>query len=263
MKRNYGWIPDLPNGIKDHMVAMPAAIPLESVDLSDNYKLAPVVDQKTLGSCVWNALASLVGFDLLNNNEQIDKDWFQPSRLFGYYNTRVTEGTVKWDSGVMIRDAIDCLAKQGVCDEKDWPYNINKFRLKPKPSCYTSALNYTALSYQRIDMDYLGSREDFKAAIVQALQAGFPIVHGFSVYTSFESAEVAATGEVPMPDASNEKLLGGHATYIKAYNADTDRFGCVNSWGTSWGKGGSYTIPAAYLTDPNMADDFWIITFIK
>jgi hypothetical protein len=39
------------------------------------------------------------------------------SRLFLYYNERVMEGTVRYDSGAMIRDGIKSMAKSGVCDE--------------------------------------------------------------------------------------------------------------------------------------------------
>jgi hypothetical protein len=33
--------------------------------------------------------------------------------------------------------------------------------------------------------------------------------------------------------------------------------------GESWGMGGYFTIPYAYLTDENLADDFWVIRVVK
>ena len=56
------------------------------------------------------------------------------SRIFIYYNERVIEHTVNEDSGAMIRDGIKTLAKQGVCTEKRWPYNIKVFTKKPTPA---------------------------------------------------------------------------------------------------------------------------------
>ena len=49
---------------------------------------------------------------------------FVPSALFIYYNERVIERTVSTDSGAQIRDADKDVAKQGVCPEPDWPYDI-------------------------------------------------------------------------------------------------------------------------------------------
>jgi C1A family cysteine protease len=90
------------------------------------------------------------------------------------------------------------------------------------------------------------------------LAEGFPFVFGFTVYASFESAKVANTGVVPMPVLA-EKVLGGHAVLAVGYNDKQKRFLVRNSWGTGWGMSGYFTIPYAYLTDSNLADDMWTI----
>ena len=90
------------------------------------------------------------------------------------------------------------------------------------------------------------------------LAAGYPIVFGFSVYESFETQAVAKTGKVPMPK-SKEKQLGGHAVLAVGYDDASKRFIVRNSWGTGWGLQGYFTIPYDYLTDGNLADDFWTI----
>src|SRR5438132_1613928 len=80
------------------------------------------------------------------------------------------------------------------------------------------------------------------------LGAGFPFVFGLSVYESFETEEVAKTGDAPLP-AHGEKLLGGHAVLAVGYDDSTGRFQIRNSWGEGWGKEGYFTLPYEYLTD--------------
>ncbi len=69
-----------------------------------------------------------------------------PSRLFIYYNERVIENSVRSYNGAQIRDGIKTVNKQGVCPEKIWPYNINKFAAKPSAAGYKAALKHQALS---------------------------------------------------------------------------------------------------------------------
>ena len=35
-----------------------------------------------------------------------------------------------------------------------------------------------------------------------------------------------------------------------------------NSCGPGWGMGGYFSIPYAYLTDSNLADDFWTVRLV-
>jgi C1A family cysteine protease len=48
---------------------------------------------------------------------------------------------------------------------------------------------------------------------------------------------------------------------LTGYTGDT--FEGHNSWGTSWGNRGAFTIPGAYLTDPDLAADFWTIQKVE
>jgi len=94
------------------------------------------------------------------------------------------------------------------------------------------------------------------------LASGYPFVFGFTVYESFESDMVARTGHAPMP-ASGEHVLGGHAVCAVGYNIKRRWFICRNSWGTSWGMRGYFTIPFAYLTDSDLCADFWTIRVVS
>src|SRR5205823_4563551 len=153
--------------------ALPARIDLRK-------QCPPVYDQGQLGSCTANAVGGAIEFDQMKEKlPQI----FIPSRLFIYYNERVIEGTVNFDSGAMLRDGIKTVAKQGACPD-------------------------------------------------------------------------------PM-SASGEHVLGGHAVCAVGYNTTRRWFICRNSWGTSWGMRGYFTIPFAYLTDSDLSADFWTIRVVQ
>jgi len=245
-KRYYGWIPDVP----DHRDLLYAALVSvaklpEKVDLRP--QCPPVYNQGSLGSCTANAISGAIQFE--RRKQELDPD-FVPSRLFIYYNERAMENSIDSDSGAQIRDGIKSIATQGDCPEKEWPYDIAKFTRKPTPQCYRDAVKYTAVQYQRVPQIL----NQMKGCIA----SGYPFVFGFSVYSKFESGEMAETGELKMP-TSKEILLGGHAVVAVGYDDNTQRFIVRNSWGDSWGIKGHFTMPYAYLTDSNLADDLWVL----
>jgi len=243
----YGWVPDLPDQ-RDFSFAAPPAVAANlppAVDLTSH--CPPVYDQGQLGSCTGNGVAGVMQFDAL---KEALPDTSTPSRLFIYYNERVIEGTVASDSGAQIRDGIKTVAATGVCDETLWPYDITQFALKPPAACYTAAQGQRAIVYSRVSQ----TLSQFKGC----LASGYPIVFGFTVYESFESAAVASTGMVPMP-AANESVIGGHCVMAVGYDDATQRFTIRNSWGTGWGLAGYATMPYTYLLSHSLASDFWTV----
>jgi C1A family cysteine protease len=62
---------------------------------------------------------------------------------------------------------------------------------------------------------------------------------------------------------TNEQMLGGHAVLAVGYDDAKQRFTVQNSWGTSWGDKGFFYMPYEYLTNPNLADDFWTMRTVK
>ena len=245
--KRYGWIPDLPDQ-RDRMFSAPAATlgalpPL--VDLRP--QCPPVYDQGQLGSCTAQAIAGVLQFDQM---KQQQADVFIPSRLFIYYNERVIEGTVDDDSGAMLRDGIKSVAKQGSPHEQLWPHVISRFRQKPSAAAYKDGALHEAILYQRLPQ----TLEQLKGC----LAGGYPFLFGFSVYESFESSAVAKSGEVPLP-GRGEALLGGHAVAAVGYDDTRQRFILRNSWGPSWGRSGYFTMPYAYLLDGGLSDDLWTV----
>jgi len=257
----YGWTPDLPDH-RDFLYAVPphvtaVALP-PSVDLRP--QCPPVYDQGQLGSCTANAIAGAIEFDQIK--EKLTES--TPSRLFIYYNERVIEHDVQLDNGAQIRDGIKSVASQGVCPETSWPYSDQNtdpdpcptcpYAKKPSANCYSQAKNHKVKLYQRLTpvLDTLKG----------CLASGYPFVFGFTVYASFESQQVAQTGIVPMP-APGEKVMGGHAVMAAGYDDSKQQFIVRNSWGTGWGIKGYFMMPYAYLTNSNLADDFWTIRMVQ
>ena len=246
----FGWLPDLPDH-RDRLYAAPmevtGALPAKA-DL--RAQCPPIYDQSQLGSCTANAIAGAIEFDRLKQNLAD----FTPSRLFIYYNERVIEHSVDSDSGAQIRDGIKSINKQGDCPETEWPYVTAKFKTRPPKKCYADALKYKVDSYQRVTQ----SMSQLKGC----LASGWPFVFGFSVYESFERATVAKTGHASLPK-SGEAVIGGHAVVGVGYDDTKQWFVVRNSWGGKWGMAGCFTLPYAYLTDENLASDFWTIRVVQ
>lgn len=252
----YGWKPDLPDQ-RDLLYSAPV-VALQKlppkVDLRKG--CPPVYDQGQLGSCTANAIGAAVQFV---QKKQGLKD-YMPSRLFIYYNERDIEGTTDQDSGAMIRDGVKSVNKLGACAETSWPYDPSPYppnpllTQKPSPPCYAEASKHTAVQYSRVPRT-LNQMQG-------CLFSGYPFVFGFTVYESFESPQVAKTGEAPMP-APGEQVLGGHAVLAVGYDDSSHRFIVRNSWGTGWGVKGYFTMPYTYLLDGNLSDDFWTIRLVK
>lgn len=78
------------------------------------------------------------------------------------------------------------------------------------------------------------------------------------MYDSFESAQVASAGAVPMAGAA-ESVLGGHCVVAVGYDDASQRFTIRNSCGIGWGPAGYATMPYTYLLSQSLASDFWII----
>ena len=232
---------------RDYKYQITAKASLNIVDLR-NY-CSPIEHQGSLGSCTGQAIASAI--ELLNKRNGNYKDI---SRLFIYYYERLILGPVNYDSGAYIRDGIKATNHYGASLESYWPYNIKKFKQEPIAEAKNDALKRKVTRYERVN--------NFNGCI-DALTNGYPIIMGFTVYTSFMSANVAKTGNMPYPNTKREKLLGGHAVLLVGYNKTKKVFIARNSWGTNWGDGGYFYMPFNVVTNTSMSSDYWIIKSVN
>ena len=225
----------------------------KKVDLRENIYFPSVLNQGNLGSCVSNSVANCIRYVLGKLNGVI----FMPSRLFLYYNTRVLveKSNPKEDTGVMCRGMCKAISKYFICEERYYPYDICKFANEPSVDARPNAILHKGFKYELVDN---GDIQQVKGALAR----GLPVVFGIYVYAGFESAYTERTGVVRMPK-SGEQEMGGHCMTLVGYNDDTKMFLFLNSYGVSWGKAGFGEIPYSYITNTELASDFWVLTFVS
>jgi hypothetical protein len=263
MIKGTGWLPDLPDwrdyvydGDGEQVSDEPLALSTKQSPV--DYFSDKVLDQGYLGSCVWNGIASMVRYErYLAGLPDLEL-----SRLFGYYFTRRLQGWEDFDSGCFIRDAFIVLDADGCVPETDWAYDDGEERFRERPP---QILLHEALGNQ---VDSIGAAVGStlrylrlpheEARVYRCLDSGHPFVFGATLYDSFDSAQVADTGVVPMP-GRNERTIGGHLMTACSRKIKPGYITTLNSWDYPWGDGGFCHIPVEYLLNPNLCDDLWTL----
>ena len=236
MAHRYGLHPSVPDR-RDFVLDHTASLGL--LPKSATLKAIPAVrDQGQEGSCT--------GFSITSAYAAQRPGVYSPAYL--YYMERKAEHTTSQDAGAQIRDGLKIIQKQGVCTEALMPYAVGDFTVAPPPAAVAEAKENRIRTYARAKgVD--GAKH--------ALAMNRPVVLGISVYASFEA--VGKDGVVPMP-APNEQLMGGHAILAVGYDDFTQRLKLENSWGASFGDGGFIYLPYAYVDDPQLTFEVWVVT---
>lgn len=247
--------PKAPEDPRDHLYKASSTVLASVANIDLRGQCPPVRNQGGLGACTAFGATSLVDFV---RRKQGLATWL-PSPLFTYYSTRLMEGAENSDNGAYVRDALKSTVNDGVAMERDWPYIVGKFNVRPSDEVWTNATKHQALEYLTIN-DY------DKNAMLSCLNDGYPFVFGIQIYSSFTSSfDVVFGGNVHEPDRVNEKLLGGHCMMCVGYQKRDDGSEymiVMNSWGTGWGDRGFCYIPMKYFLS-NDSYDFWTIRLME
>lgn len=249
-EHNFGWAGKEPWDPRDVHYSVSSAVldslPV-SVDLSDRIK-TPALDQGNIGSCGPHCAAREMLFD----QEQNALADVMPSRLQIYWCTRylMSGSPVNQDSGVFNRDLCKAMAQFGWADERLWPYVPSKFRQRPPDNVLADAATRKVTRYERVAQ----TLPVMKGALVQR----DPFILGFMWYQSWESPQVAQTGDLTVTQPG-DNIMGGHDVTVVGYDDVRSCFIFINSWSPRWGRNGFGTIPYAQCLDPMKASDFWTL----
>lgn len=212
-------------------------------EVVDMRSMASAVEQQSdLGSCTAQAIVG--AYELLTKRDYPDQ-YVELSRLFAYYNARLVGGVITEDEGAYIRDAIKAVSQYGICEEKLWPYKVENFAVEPTPECYADAKKRTIKKYYRI-----ARLED----ILDALNSGYPVVAGITVYSSFD--RITTENSILQMPNDTEKELGAHAILLVGYDLARKLILARNSFGPKWGEQGYFWIPFDYVSQ--YLTDAWI-----
>jgi C1A family cysteine protease len=264
-KQSLGWVPDLSDH-RDLMYSAPLArlkaLPAR-VDLRPQFHFKPY-DQGRIGSCTANAIAAAIEFDRAKFKQT---PGFTPSRLFIYYWERSVEHSIPSDAGAQLRDGMKVVNKRGTPPESEWPYddtpadeetqlfpNGSKAIKKPGESVLKDALKYQVVGYHRVTQSL--------AQLKGCLADGYPFVFGFTVYNSLWDQNGNPRAHVPLPGPS-DGVAGGHAVLAVGYDDDKHEFIVRNSWGSEVQDKGYFYLPYSYITDSDLASDFWTVRTVE
>ena len=249
MIRQYGWKRDTVQPTRTYSVGHLPPPPTSSNNLP---LMPPVWDQGQTSSCTGHG--SIGAYMWRAKKQGLREVMF--SRLFAYALARITEGDLAEDAGAAIHDVVVGLAYYGVCTESLWPFTNEDVTAKPSAEAYADAIHHRVTSHESVLQDL--------THIKQVLAFEGPIISGSTLFTAFESEEVAKTGVVPMPDSSQQQI-GGHCYDIVDYDDKKwpDHFLCRNSWSTNWGINGYFLMPFEYILEPGLSSDLRVITGVQ
>lgn len=130
------------------------------------------------------------------------------------------------------------------------------------------------------------------SSIKTALSLGYPVVFGivipndtinslynYSSSPSFQNLALGGTAfikqyyviDIPSSYTTSQNkeqylqtnVEGGHCIVIVGYDDSLQAFIIRNSWGNSWGINGHFYLSYNYVSDPNLSNDFWVVSSIN
>jgi hypothetical protein len=185
----------------------------------------PILDQGQEGACTGFGLATVVNYLLSSFREATFRDRTSVSpRMLYEMARRYDEWPGENYEGSSARGAMKGWHKHGVCSEKLWPYRVSSSKNDDLTADRSMDARRRLLgAYFRVN------HLDLVAMHSAISEVGVLYATG-QVHSGWD--KVKSDGIIP----HEEKIEGGHAFAIVAY--DADGFWIQNSWGKDWGREG-------------------------
>ncbi|RJQ81842.1 peptidase [Pseudonocardiaceae bacterium YIM PH 21723] len=202
-----------------------------SFDLS-SYALSPG-DQGQVGSCVAWA-TGYTGYGVLMKEQGITGAPMAP--MFTY--AQIAKGN---DQGTDASVALPMQQSQGIDTKAHYWQGDFDYTTQPDASEKANAAKYKLSGYKSLATSGTAA----KTAIMDAISQGMPVPIGFTVHQSFMNLNATTAGNYTYLPKAGESVVGGHEVTIVAYNEKGVKI--ENSWGSSWGAGGYFTVPWSFF----------------
>jgi hypothetical protein len=174
-----------------------------------------VVDQGELECCVSCALGAAM--------EVLNATWPALAPLFHYYTTRYEQGGADQDGSLYLNNALDSLAKIGICrgDLHNVPFTTAGATTKPVPAAYDDAKG-RALTRRGLRSRFAAcSSSSVVSWARDQLKRGCPIVLGFRLPVTYPKTFLNSRFEwldpdLPMSDSGHVVLVVGYSDLRQA-----------------------------------------------
>ena len=208
---------------------------------------SPRHNQRTTNSCV--AQATVKAFEIKRIQERGKAAHVDLSRLAVYWFARnlMIPKETDVDDGTYISHAFDAMRRFGCPPESAHPFNLDLIYDAPSWDAMRKAYLSKISAFYKIR----STGQDRVQMVIEALQAGNPVVYGTSVGQNWMNYWA---GQVLGP-VSGKDVVGRHATVILGYK--DGHFIGENSWGTGWGDDGFYLASPDLIAHESSAD-FWV-----
>lgn len=143
------------------------------------------------------------------------------------------------DPGFLNADLASAIETWGISRAAFWPDDEDHYARPPDERAVEDAASRRGLLALP-----LPTLRHLKASLAQ----GFPVVVGFALAESAESAEAARAGHFATPSPA-DPIVGAHDALAVGYDDERAQVDVKNSWGNGWGDGGYGTLEYAMWGD--------------
>ena len=220
--------------------------------LSDIHEIH-VFNQGNINSCSSNAISNQI---ILSTPKEEIKNSI-PSRLYIYFNSRLTDATQHGfnsirieDEGASLKASYDALSKYNWLNESSYPYIETKSCSFPPKDIYLQAYRNKShiKSYRHIIPQHYNLK--YILAILKK-----PICLGMSVFENF--LDLNKNNYVLQQPIG--QFLGLHAVLIIGYSDNDNTFTILNSHGEDFGFNGTFKMSYSYALNPELCFEFFVI----